>query len=57
MLARNSPPTVSNRSRNGCGRTSSTDPVKSSASSSDRSSSDSNPCSRPVDTMNCSPGR
>jgi hypothetical protein len=43
-------------SRNGCDRTSST-PVKSSASSSDRSSSDSNPCSRPVDTMNCSPGR
>ena len=40
-----------------CDRTSSTVPVKSSASSSDRSSSDSNPCSRPVDTMNCRPGR
>jgi hypothetical protein len=52
-----SPAAVSNRSRNGCDKTSFTIPVKSSASSSDRSSSDSNPCSRPVDTMNCSPGR
>ncbi len=51
------PAAVSNRSRNGCDRTSSTVPAKSSASSRDRSSSDSNPCSRPVDTMNCSPGR
>ena len=56
MLA-NPPPAVWNRRRNGCGRISSTTPVKSSASSSDRSSSDSNPCSLPVDTMNCSPGR
>ena len=30
---------------------------KSSASSSDCSTIDSNPCSRPVDTLNCSPGR